>query len=254
MLLERYERRPEDATSGLGTAKRAAVFGALSELFCPGDVAVLADSLGSGACVQLAHTGDDRLDSAVPVSPDVDGLAAYVQAIELLAESCSAEGRFDDPRYGLREETLDAARAWLLNAGNMGTLSAEHRRLFGGRSLGNGLPEIAPYGAWYFEDAEGTAAEVSRLYKWAGYRPVLADTCPTHIANELGFIAACFSESADDRLRADGSLDRFMRSHVMNWALLFAAATAARADHPVLKFAGLALEDTLFIQWERLGD
>jgi TorA maturation chaperone TorD len=148
----------------------------------------------------------------------------------------------------------ERATQWFEHAGSLAVLEAEHYRLFESRErlVDAPLPRLSPCAATHLEgDPDDIRADISRLYSDLGFPGSDADLrpeCPCHIANELDFVAHCLSLDGAGLDGAAEASTKFIADHLFPWGIVFAAAVSAVAEHPVTRFAGLALEGLLFCE------
>ena len=195
----------------------------------------------------------DRFRSmAALFRPDQDGHASAIRTLmtpcDCAGNSCSLQGR--RVQQAGREALLRLAQDPDPNA-----LAAESTRLFGGscsEEPGPALPAVSPCATTYVSGSRHrTRAFDSGIYRevgFLGYGVELEPDCPCHVANELEFVAHCLDLRHYGSDLASAQLEEFARGHLSGWIVLFAAATAARAMHPVLRFAGLALEQLVYCE------
>lgn len=145
-------------------------------------------------------------------------------------------------------EALAAAReafGWLASDRN-GTLHEELERLSSPPSL-SGEPSVPMYAAAYF-DVEPARVErgVSEAYEILSFRwGRAAGMTPSHLSNELGFMAHCHGLRSAGVREAGVAARAFVADHMLEWATLCAAALGRSAEHPVYRYAALAMEDLL---------
>ncbi|MDP2181347.1 MAG: molecular chaperone TorD family protein [Actinomycetota bacterium] len=133
-------------------------------------------------------------------------LAHYVEAIDALLEVCPGVPSCPVRSTGVLEAGRDAL-AWTRNVGNVGPIHAEHIRLFGGENSKDPMPCVASCGSMYLTgDPVAVGVQLERSYAEAGFAPVCPDTCPSHITNELRFIAhLLWRASAGDATALEGA-------------------------------------------------
>ncbi|MDZ4063448.1 MAG: molecular chaperone TorD family protein [Coriobacteriia bacterium] len=177
-------------------------------------------------------------------------LSHYVEAIDALLEVCPGVPSCPVRSTGVLEAGRDAL-AWTRNVGNVGPIHAEHVRLFGGENARDPMPCVAPCGSMYLTgDPAAVGVQLERSYAEAGFAPVCRDTCPSHITNELKFVAHLLGRASEGDDTALEGAHQFLVGHLFTWGILFSAATHARSDHPVTRFAGLMMEHLLFCEIE----
>lgn len=177
-------------------------------------------------------------------------LSRYVEAIDALLEVCPGVPACP-ARSTIALEAGRDALAWTRNVGNVGPIHAEHIRLFGGENPTDPMPCVAPCASMYLTDDPLVMGDtLLRSYEAAGFIPTHEDACPSHIVNELKFIACLLRRAADGDLTASDEAEQFISGHLFTWGAVFSAATYARSDHPVTSFAGLMLENLLFCELE----
>lgn len=181
-------------------------------------------------------------------------LAHYVEAIDALLEVCPGVPSCPVRSTAVLEAGRDAL-AWTHNVGNVGPIHAEHIRLFGGENSTDPMPCVAPCGSMYLTgDPAAVGVQLERSYAEAGFAPVCRDTCPSHITTELQFIAHLLGKASGGDAGAMEVSRQFLAEHLFTWGILFSAATHARSEHPVTRFAGLMLEHLLFCEIEHAED
>lgn len=179
-------------------------------------------------------------------------LNAYERSIETLLQGCP--GVTECPVvtgdvHGIGLEALE----WVRHAPDATALMAEHTRLFGGIDLAKQMPMVSPCAAMYMtEEYDGHPADVSAVYSALGFEPSQErGMCPSHICNELDFMAFCLETGSRDAATVAYA---FIMSHLFGWGVVFSAATYARSEHPVTRFAGMMLEHMLFCELEQARD
>lgn len=177
----------------------------------------------------------------------------YPSAVRTLLTPCP--GILDCPvRKGAVRQSGVAAAAWSASRRSRDSraIGLEHSRLFGGADVRTDMPLIPACACSYlFADVDGSLQDIERAYAGAGFVPLTeAGRCPAHVSNELDFMAYCLAGGAVGDAASLDTGRAFMISHLFGWGVVFAAATYARAEHPVLRFAGEMLEHLLFCDLE----
>jgi TorA maturation chaperone TorD len=150
---------------------------------------------------------------------------------------------------GRVEEAGRLALASLGDGHDPRSLEEAYSLLFGGPDPLHDMPRVPPSATDYLtDDPERTRSAVLGLYRDLGFVDVdvrLEPREPCHVVNELEFIAHCLDLASYELPNALRVAQEFATVHLTPWGVLFAAATAARAEHPVHRFAGLVLEQML---------
>ncbi len=179
-------------------------------------------------------------------------LNAYEESIQTLLSGCPGVDECPVISGSVHEIGLEALE-WVRHAPDSTALGAEHTRLFGGTDLARQMPMVSPCAAMYMtEEYDGNPADVSAVYSALGFEPSSErGMCPSHICNELDFMAYCLETGSRD---AATIAYAFIMSHLFGWGVVFSAATYARSQHPVTRFAGMMLEHLLFCELEHARD
>jgi TorA maturation chaperone TorD len=177
-------------------------------------------------------------------------IAYYLDAIDTIMMPC-ALGEECPLTSPASVKAGKEARNWVENVANEGTLQAEHVRLFGGADRKRQMPSVADCGAMWADGEDGSSADdVLAFYERYDFVPSGQSACPSHVANELEFMAHLLEHSLvaeDDAL--DAAAD-FLVTHLFSWGVVFSAATYSKSEHPMTRFAGLMLENLLFCEAE----
>jgi len=183
---------------------------------------------------------------------DLD-LASYRSAIEQLSVPCGGVAVCAMQKSGVRP-AAEAALAWVDNVSSLGTVTAEHIRLFGGTDPVRQMPYVSPLAFMYdSSDHDESVARVVSFYEVCGFVANSGGgrSCPTHISNELEFVAYALGRAAEGESQCETAAHDFVANHLSTWGVLFSAAVYSRSEHPVTRFAGLALEHLLLCERER---
>ncbi len=180
-----------------------------------------------------------------------------VDSIEVLLRGCAECPYRGSEHLHALTEAGDLARAWATNVRCGGSLAAAHARLFGAADDRHLVGCVfATETSYRPEDPNALVDEIVAEYRAVGYwgqdvepRPL----CPGHISNELGFVAHCLLLGDLGVAPARDAAERFFATHLEPWAMLFGATVASSADHPVLRFAGLALEQFMVCETQNRG-
>lgn len=178
---------------------------------------------------------------------------AYESAIGTLLIGCPGAGECPVITGSVHQAGI-AALDWVRGgAADVDGLAAEHTRLFGGADMARQMPMVSPCAAMYMtEEYDGQPADVSAVYHAVGFTPSQEQgMCPSHICNELDFMAYCLEKGSRDAATVAYA---FVMSHLFAWGVVFSAATYARSTHPVTRFAGMMLEHLLFCELEHARD
>ena len=174
----------------------------------------------------------------------------YPDAVQTLLEACP--GIDECPVQGLAvAEAGRAALQWARADADAAEIRAEHLRLFGSDDLVTSMPIVAPCASMYLGSSSDDVAEkVSQTYRAQGFRVDDTDHRPTHASIELKFMAHLLGRAADEDAAALVAAHDFIVDHLFTWGVVFSAATFARSEHPITRFAGLMLEHMLFCEVE----
>lgn len=144
-------------------------------------------------------------------------------------------------------EAAGHALEWASGAGDPITLLAELVRLGGSPERVRVAPKVPLVASAYF-DVPGDELDrrLMDVYRTLGYRCRADRTRPaSHLAHEMGFLAHCHDLSVAGMPEAETAACSFTRDHVAAWAPVCAAAIERVAEHPVYRFAAIALEELL---------
>jgi TorA maturation chaperone TorD len=143
------------------------------------------------------------------------------------------------------------ALLWFEESPVRDSLAVEFDRLFGAPHE-RGIAPLSPCAAHHVDGpAEAIAATVAGLYRDVGFTGHLGPgrpSCPCHVANELEFVSYCLDLADEGLTGAAEQVCEFVGDHLFAWGIVFSAAVIALTTHPVLRFAGVALEGLLFCE------
>ncbi len=180
-----------------------------------------------------------------------------VAAIEYLLTACPRCSYHGSPHDRAINDAGQLALSWAQNVRCGGSLAAAHAHLIGAPNASH----VA--GCTFANEASYCSGDLSRHveaitseYRAAGYwthdvRP--QSLCPGHISNQLGFMAHCLLLVDIGVPALQDTADRFFARHLEPWAMVFGTALASTADHPVLRFAGLVLEQFMLCETHRMS-
>lgn len=180
-----------------------------------------------------------------------------VAAIEYLLTECPGCAYRGSPRDRAMSDAGRLALSWAQNVRCGGSLAAAHAHLIGAPDASHVVGCVFAHEASYCPgDATPRVEAIVSEYRAAGFwthdvrpRPL----CPGHISNQLGFMAHCLLLVDIGVPALQVTADRFFATHLEPWAMVFGASLASTADHPVLRFAGLALEQFMLCETRRMS-
>ncbi|MDH4140544.1 MAG: molecular chaperone TorD family protein [Coriobacteriia bacterium] len=142
-----------------------------------------------------------------------------------------------------------AALAWIQGGGDECILAEQHAVLFGETDAGGSGPCLPARAELYLSDGFGEIERtVEALYVEFGFAPARAHRAPSHIVNELEFMAYLLDRASRGDIEAWVAARDFLAAHLLPWAVVFSAATSTRAEHPVTRYAGFMLEQLLLCE------
>lgn len=180
-----------------------------------------------------------------------------VEAIEFLLTQCPGCAQSGSAHERAIVEAGHLACAWAHNVRCGGSLAAAHAHLIGTPDTMHAAGcAFAKEASHCPGDPRPRAEAIMHEYRAAGYwthdvqpKPL----CPGHISNELGFMAHCLLLVDIGVPALQETADRFFAEHLEPWAMVFGATLASTADHPVLRFAGLTLEQFMLCETQRVN-
>ena len=175
---------------------------------------------------------------------------AHPAAIRTMLAGCPGTSECRSWGEGLHDSGTQAL-AWLDANPSSDALLDECTRLFGGKDWVATMPLVPPCACSYLSPAvDGVISDVLVAYDAAGFAPRTEDRrCAAHISNELEFMSHCLKGAAAGETDQLLMSRAFVVAHLYQWGVVFAAATYARAENPVLRFAGSILEQLLFCEY-----
>jgi hypothetical protein len=147
-------------------------------------------------------------------------------------------------------DAFQSADITLRTADGRAAFEAERDRLYGLESGYDPFVHVlSPEEATYVSgDVQAHLALIEATYAEAAFSvPVVRDgeRPPGHIASELDFMAFCLRGAAVGDMQALQRAREFFTVHLADWAVLFAVVVGQRAQEPVMRYAGLALDKFL---------